>query len=199
MQNQYYKINKREVIFMAFCPKCGTQVAAETRFCPSCGAEVEAAAASSAPNNAQTTGTQGNQSKGFFDTPDTTAEFDAKDIADNKIMGILSYFGLLVLVPIFAAPTSKFAKYHANQGVVLCIVMVAYSILSGILTAIIRVPTTYSVWGISYTDYGAPGWLTAILGLLWLPLGVLAILGIINAANGKCKELPIIGKFKILK
>jgi len=28
---------------------------------------------------------------------------------------------------------------------------------------------------------------------------VLAVLGIVNAANGRAKELPVIGKFKILK
>jgi len=28
---------------------------------------------------------------------------------------------------------------------------------------------------------------------------VLAVLGIINAANGRAKELPVIGKFKFLK
>ncbi|MBE7048148.1 MAG: zinc ribbon domain-containing protein, partial [Ruminococcaceae bacterium] len=28
---------------------------------------------------------------------------------------------------------------------------------------------------------------------------ILAIIGIINAATGKAKELPLIGKFKILK
>ena len=30
-------------------------------------------------------------------------------------------------------------------------------------------------------------------------MAVLAIIGIINALNGRTKELPIIGKFKILK
>ncbi|NCU25416.1 zinc ribbon domain-containing protein, partial [Candidatus Nomurabacteria bacterium] len=34
---------------------------------------------------------------------------------------------------------------------------------------------------------------------LWIVFGVMAILGIINAVNGKAKELPVIGKFRILK
>ncbi len=41
--------------------------------------------------------------------------------------------------------------------------------------------------------------LVFIIGLLWIVFGVLAILGIINAVNGKAKELPVIGKFRILK
>lgn len=44
------------------------------------------------------------------------------------------------------------------------------------------------------------GWIFSIAGsLLGLFCLLFAVLGIINAANGKAKELPIIGKFKILK
>ena len=39
----------------------------------------------------------------------------------NKVMAILSYFGILVLIPIFAAKDDAFARYHANQGLVLLI------------------------------------------------------------------------------
>ena len=52
---------------------------------------------------------------------DHTNEFDPTDIQNNKAMGILSYIGLLVLIPIFAAKDSKFARFHANQGLVLVI------------------------------------------------------------------------------
>ena len=41
--------------------------------------------------------------------------------------------------------------------------------------------------------------LAAILSLVWIPLVALAVLGIVNAATGKAKELPVVGKFKILK
>jgi hypothetical protein len=39
----------------------------------------------------------------------------------------------------------------------------------------------------------------SIIGLVSLVFLVLLIIGIMNAANGRAKELPIIGKFKILK
>ena len=38
--------------------------------------------------------------------------------------------------------------------------------------------------------------LFSLLGIVFL---VLVIIGIINAANGKAKELPVIGKYRILK
>ena len=43
------------------------------------------------------------------------------------------------------------------------------------------------------------GILNGILGLVYIVFLVWAVLGIINAANGEAKELPLIGKFKLLK
>ena len=40
--------------------------------------------------------------------------------------------------------------------------------------------------------------LTIILALPWLAFLALMILGIVNAAQGKAKELPFIGRFKIV-
>lgn len=52
----------------------------------------------------------------ILNTPDTTASYSQQDIDQNKIMGILSYFGILVLIPIFAAKESPFARFHANRA-----------------------------------------------------------------------------------
>ena len=106
-----------------------------------------------------------------------------KDAEANKIMGVLAYFGILFLVPYFAAKESPFAKFHANQGCVLFIVEIAI----GIMMSIVRfIPVI--------------GWLLAILiYLLYLVCIVFMILGIINAAKGEMKKLPVIGKYSILK
>ena len=113
---------------------------------------------------------------GINNTADTTADYDKKDIEDNKLMGVLAYIGILFLVPLFAAKESKFAKFHTNQGILLFIVGVAGAIV-GLLPII--------------------GWILApIISLATLAL---TILGIVNVCQGKAKELPIIGKYKILK
>ncbi len=109
-----------------------------------------------------------------LDTPDTTAEYDAADINNNKVMAILAYIGILVLVPVFAAKESKFARFHANQGLVLFIVSV-------ILGALANIPLI--------------GWAFSVLNIVTF---VFCVLGIVNAATGKAKELPIIGSIKIL-
>ena len=98
-----------------------------------------------------------------------------------------TYLGLLFLVPMFAAPNSKYARYHANQGLVLSLAAVAFGIVYVILVFLLLAIS----WRLTF--------LTSILGLLWIAYPVLAVIGIINALNGKAKELPFIGKIKILK
>ena len=102
-------------------------------------------------------------------------------------MAILAYFGILVVIPIFAAKESKFARFHANQGLVLFIASVAYWIMLEIIKSIIVSISTGLLL------------ITTILGLTYLVFLVLGIMGIVNAATGKAKELPIIGKFSLLK
>ena len=118
---------------------------------------------------------------------DHTSEFDPTDIQNNKTMGILSYIGLLVLVPIFAAKDSKFARFHANQGLVL---VIAQAIITTVLSI-----TAVILGLIPYV-----GWFLALIVRLLIPVVYIpSIIGIINAAKGQAKELPIIGSFKILK
>ena len=123
----------------------------------------------------------------FLNTPETTGQYDPQDINQNKVMAVLAYIGLLVLVPIFAAKESRFARFHANQGLILLIVDVALGILLAILSAILLAIS----WRLVF--------ISTILNLLWLPMLGLHILGIVNASSGKAKELPLIGKFKLIK
>lgn len=177
---------------MAYCGKCGTKVDEGVKFCPSCGNPMEAPAPEqqAQTQQAQPAGDQNDFSTkvaALNNTTDTTANYDANDITQNKAMGILAYFGPLCFIPMFAAKGSKFARFHANQGLVLLIACVAWAIVSSILNSIIL--------AISWRLY----FITSIISLLSVVFAILAIIGIINAANGRAKELPVIGKFKILK
>ncbi len=165
---------------MAICEKCGTQVNDDVKFCSNCGEAI-----GEQPKAKQNDFSE--KVAALNNTADTTADYDANDIAQNKAMGILAYFGPLCFIPMFAAKDSKFARFHANQGLVLLIACVAWSVASSILNAIIL--------AISWRLY----FITSIISLLSLAFAILAIIGIINAANGKAKELPVIGKIKILK
>lgn len=113
-------------------------------------------------------------------TPDSTGQFTPEDIQNNKIMAICSYLFLLVLVPIFAAKDSPFAKFHVNQGLVLLLADIVLGIATRILAFI-------PILG------GIISW------LLYVAIAVLSIIGIINAAQGKAKQLPLIGGIQLMK
>jgi uncharacterized membrane protein len=114
--------------------------------------------------------------------PGEALEVDPEDAENNKIFGILAYLGVLCLVPLFAAKNSPFAKYHANQGLVLFLVEIVLWVVLGIIGLVPGL-----------------GFVSVILNLIWLGAIALLIIGIINAAAGKCVPLPVIGKFKLIK
>lgn len=105
----------------------------------------------------------------------STPEFDPGDIEKNKTMAGLAY--LIFFLPLIVCPDSKFAKYHANQGLLLLILAFAGSFILSFIPII--------------------GWL--LLPLFSLFILVLIIMGLVNGFGGKAKELPLIGKYVLLK
>ncbi len=101
--------------------------------------------------------------------------FDPADIEKNKTMAGLAY--IIFFLPLLACPDSKFGKYHANQGLVLLIVGIAGSTILSFIPII--------------------GWL--LLPLFSIGVLVLGIMGLVNGLGGKAKQLPVIGKYKLLK
>ena len=93
---------------------------------------------------------------------------------DKKATGILSYLGFFWIVA-YLAGDKEGAKFHLNQGLVIFIAEV-------ILSALGFVPIVKYV--------------ASVVSLVLL---VFAIIGIIAAANGEEKKLPIIGEIQILK
>ena len=95
-----------------------------------------------------------------------------KKLDDNKVIAILSYIGVLCLIPLLTKKDDKFIFFHAKQGLVLFIVEII----------------TYFVLMIPIL-----GWIIApIASLIWLAL---SIIGIVNVLGGEMKELPVLGKY----
>lgn len=161
---------------MAFCNKCGKEIPVGANNCPNCGAP--------AGNTQQNTQNAQDFVNNIMNTADTTSQFDPQDINDNKGMSVLAYIGILFLIPLLACPNSRFARYHTNQGLVLFLLEVAIGVVTGIFGII---PIAGLIIG---------GLISAVGGIFTL---VLMILGIINAAQGQAKELPLIGKITLLK
>ncbi len=163
---------------MATCEKCGVTLEEGRQFCGNCGTAVGGA---EAPKS-----TVDNLKNLATNTKDETGGMDPADIETNKVMGGLAYF--LFFLPLLACPNSKYGRFHANQALVLVILCVAFSIISSILTGILLFvsPTVFGIVSIIFT-------------VLWIGIGVLGVLGLINGFTGKAKELPIIGKIRIIK
>ena len=167
---------------MPFCKQCGMELKEGVRFCPGCGTPVEEPAQTTQQNS-----TTKDNFAADFNTADTTSQYDPADVEKNKAMGVLAYLSWLVLIPIFAAKDSKFARFHANQGLVLLIASAIFGVVRWVLSEIL--------FAISWRLY----FVTVIISLLGLVFLALAIIGIVNAATGKAKELPVIGQIRILK
>lgn len=102
--------------------------------------------------------------------------------SNDKLYGVLSYLSILVLIPLIAGKT-QFAKFHANQGLVLAIIEVVFSVLIGIF---IKIPVLGVIFGI-------------VGGLFDLICLIMAIMGIVSVVNGEMKELPIVGAIHLVK
>lgn len=147
----------------------------------------------------------GNFFKDILNTPDYTAQYDPVDIAKNKGVTIASYLGILFWLPLAANSNSRYGRFHANQGLLTLILSLALGIVTWILQliigAIFRTEITYLGIGTGiYTTSGFGMFLSGLFGfILAIPSLACIVIGIINAANGRAKELPIIGKFRLIK
>ena len=94
----------------------------------------------------------------------------------NTGMAIIAY--ILFFIPLLTeAKKDPFVKFHVKQG----FLIFAISVILWVIRAVLP---WYWLWQLS--------WLFSLLGLAVL---VLAIVGIVNAANGKQEKLPLIGQF----
>ena len=130
---------------MKYCPHCGAEIADDVRFCPTCGKETVITVPVS-----------------------TDPQFDAQDIADNRMLAMLGYLTMGVL-PMLGARNSAYAMHHTNQALWIFI----GSLLCGLVCII---PIL--------------GWLVAAIGSLFLL--VCEIIGIVCALKGSGAYLPFV-------
>jgi uncharacterized membrane protein len=95
----------------------------------------------------------------------TTQTSKDPDIEANKTVAALSYVWILCLVPLLGKKDSKFAQFHAKQGLVLFIIEIIGSLVS---------------------------WFPLLGQLLMLAMIIIAVMGIIKALNGEWWKIPYI-------
>ncbi len=101
--------------------------------------------------------------------------FESSDVQQNKVIAALGY--VIFLIPLLAAPQSKFAKFHTNQGLLFNLVeLVGYIVL----------PFIPLVGGMLY-------------GLFSFAAFIAMVALIVVTAGGKAYELPVIGNVQLIK
>lgn len=189
---------------MAFCGKCGAYIAEGSNVCPACGKRVggpeEEKRTAQANGGAQAQSEQpGRERPGERkETPrgDKTGEYhykyskaDTDTRKDSNVeagsgivkgpfpmISALAYFSCLFFIPYFLRKDSEFARFHANQGLVLFLSWVAIQLVSKIT---------------------AMGWIASVVGKIFLI--ICTISGVCNVLEKRIKPLPIIGGIRLLK
>ena len=162
---------------MAFCYKCGKELPDGAKACPYCGTFVENVTDAQQPTTVQATVTSSDP-----------------DVQQNRGIAWLAYCGLLLLIPLFVKKASAYCQFHVKQGATLLATEIAYGITKAIFLGIINLifPGTYYYWihvpSTAYTVFNV------IFSLGYIFFVVMAVIGIVSAATGKKKELPLISK-----
>lgn len=208
-----------------FCPKCGAVSVQSSQAAPQApqytqpGADQSFNAPGFTPNpNAQQQGygynpnaqpqqqpKTGNFFKDILNTPDYTSQFDPMDIQQNKGATIASYFGILFWLPLAMNSNSRYGRFHANQALLNLILSVALGVVSSLLQLLCRsiFVSEVTIFGYGTGEYATNGFGWFLSGLFGFILGLpslgLFIFGLVNSIGGRAKEMPLIGKFRIIK
>ena len=92
------------------------------------------------------------------------------EVDSNRAFAILAYIGPLIIIPLLIAKHDPFVRFHIKQGLLIFIGEIATWLIAGMLFPSFSLIRIFNIF-----------------------LFVLAIVGIIRAATGEMKELPLIG------
>ncbi|MEA3328611.1 MAG: hypothetical protein U9Q08_02610 [Candidatus Omnitrophota bacterium] len=96
-------------------------------------------------------------------------EKESKEIMEGKIFALLSYLGILCLVPLLFKKENKFALFHGKQGLVIFLGEIAAGIVN-------IIPIL--------------GQIFCVLGMFFF--GILSLLGIVKSLMGEYWKIPVI-------
>lgn len=138
---------------MKICPNCKSQIDDNVMFCNVCGARQDAQAGGAGAGNYTGSGAPGNmgvppqQYTMAYDKFDHTAEFDKKDISDNKVIAMLVYLlGTVgVIIALLASSKSAYAAFHVRQALKFTVVSILLGIITLVLCWTIIVPVLYAI------------------------------------------------------
>ena len=99
-----------------------------------------------------------------------TVSVSKEEIEKHKTMAILAWF--IFFIPLLTdAKDSKYAKFHANQSLLVTLLYLIAGFTSFLLIGFLIYPVALVLW----------------------------VIGILSAVNGEMKRLPLIGNIDIIK
>ena len=170
---------------MKTCAHCNTPAEDTAVFCSNCGTPF----ANENQSAVYTTATQQTYYQPptpptyapVYDPYDHTAEFDAKDISDNKVFAMLVYLmGVVgILIALLASKDSPYTLFHIRQALKFTVVEILATLCMALLLWTIIVPIVYAV--------------------LIAALCIIKIICFVDICSGKAKEPTIIRNLDFLK
>lgn len=189
---------------MRNCPNCNAPVDDGAVFCNNCGIRLIPAYANPVtqedPNQPQNPNPNFNQNPNpnFNQNPyaaygapaynqpvhdpfDHTAEFEAKDVSDNKVIAMLVYLlGIVgIFLAIFVAPSSPYVSFHVRQSLKFVVCEVLLTIVTTLLCWTFLVPL-------------------AAIGL-FIAFTVIKVICFVQICKGEAKEPAIVRNLNFLK
>ena len=117
----------------------------------------------------------------YVDPKDHTAEFDAKDVTENKVVAMLPYLlgAVGIIIAALTAKDSAYVKFHIRQTLKITVLNALLALITAALCWTVIVPIAAAV---------------CIIILL-----VVRIICFVNVCSGKAKEPAIVSSFGFLK
>ena len=164
-----------------FCTACGAQADDSATVCPVCGAPFAVPVQQPQPQPAAQPAPDANVAPAQQVNPGAQANPNVAAKPDT-LMCVLSYLGILALIPFLTKKDDDYIQFHAKQGLNLFIVCFIASFAVGFVSGL----TGLSV-------------LSLVSSAISIFEIVLMIMGIVAATRGERKVLPLMDKIKIIK
>ena len=148
----------------------------DSRFCSECGAVFQ-----QADTQQQSSGTYQYAAPQYTPPYDHTAEFDAQDISNNKVLAMLCYLmGTIgIIIALLGSHDSPYAGFHVRQALKFSVIDILLLFVGLILCWTIIVPIACIIF--------------------YLVLFVVKIICFFSICTGKAKEPVIIRSFGFLR
>ena len=132
-------------------------------------------------------------------TRDFTANYNAQDFAAHKTQCILASLGITFWVPYVACRDSQSSRFYANQGLLTLIMEIVFGFIFSLFGNIINTAFMVNTYDGGY-QLSFAGWIVSIIvaAIVFAIPAFVIVTSIMNIRAGKIKEIPFLGKLRLI-